>query len=262
MKLTIVSALLLVLIAACQPATPATQELPTVAVLPSATPTESIPATTTLEATPMPATATAGPGIPIEASATDVQTNTAIPSRTPRRVTPTNTVAPTQAAIGTATQAVLEAPRFVTFTPAPAGAQLPPGAPQQFADVVINEAQFQEEVNLKLLTYPNLESAVVDFVPSGIDVRLTAYDGTGLVSGNVLVAIILSGDFATITISSITTDTSPTSQGYIDVATGDFFVMMVETLDTILKQRLGPEQNLQNIVVTDTEMQISLLVPQ
>lgn len=259
MKFIVVPALLLMLLAACQPATPAA-ELPTVAVLPSATVTET--ATVTLEATAIPDTATPEQTITVEVSPTAVETNTPLPSRTPRPVTPTNTVEPTQAAIGTATQAVLEAPRFVTFTPAPADAQVLPGAPQQFADVVINETQFQEEVNSKMLAYPNLESAVVDFVPSGINVRLTAYDGQGLVTGNVLVAIILTGDFATITISSITTDTQPTSQGYIDIATGDFFVMMVETLDTILKQRLGPEQNLQTIVVTESEMQISLLVPQ
>lgn len=260
MKFLLVHALLLILLAACQPATPAAEELPTLAALPSAT--AILTATAAVEATALPATETPGLGITLEASPTDVLTNTPLPSRTPRPVTPTNTVEPTQAAIGTATQSILEAPRFATFTPPAPGIVAATGAPQQFADVVISEAQFQEEVNSKLLAYPNLESIAVDFVPSGIRARLTAYDGTELTSGTVLVAIIMNGEVAAISISQITTDTAPVPQGYIDVATGDFFVMMVETLDSILKQRLGPEQNLENIVIMDSEMQISLLVPQ
>ncbi|MEZ4670307.1 MAG: hypothetical protein R3E39_20565 [Anaerolineae bacterium] len=261
MKFTIPATVLMILLAACQPAAPESAELPTLAALPSATAT--VAETATVEPTAISPSDT--PPLPFptaEASATEVLTNTPIPSRTPLPVTPTNTVEPTLAAIGTATQAVLEAPRFSTFTPSAPGVNPAAGTPQQMADVVVTEAQFQEEVNNKILAYPNLDSVAVDFVPSGIRALVTAYDGNGLTSGTVMVAIIMNGGVAAITITDISTGTNPVPQGYIDVATSDFFVMMVESLDSILKQRLGPEQDLQNLVVTDDEMQISLVVPQ
>jgi len=261
MKKTVWLLLWSMLLAACQPAENPNQDLPTLAVLPSEAATEAPELTSTtapdnvVEASP---TQDALPAFVLtETPAFTAPTMT----RTPRPVTATHTVEPTIAAIGTATQAVVEAPRFSTFTPAPNGSAVQ-GAVQQFADVMITEPQFQEEVDVKRLAYPDIERAIINFVADGIDVQLTAFDGTTSISGNVLVSILLTGDYATITISSITTGDTPPPQGYIDLATGDFFRLMVESLDSILKQRLGPEQNLQTIVVTDSVMLISLLVPQ
>lgn len=259
MKRLLIAAGLLIL-AACQPTSEPTAELPTVAVLPSQTPTIEASETPspTEEPTASPEATELLPLAILTEAATATVTPTMTATRTPRPVTPQPTLEPTQAAIGTATQAVLEAPRFVTFTPGP-GAVV--GAPQRFADVVINEQQFQEELTALLSKYPDVDQATIDFVPEGINVRMRVFDGSAFVSGNVMVSVVLTGDFATITISSITIDGGAQSQFFVDTATGACFLLTLETLDTILKQRLGPDQNLQSVVMTDTEMLISLLVP-
>jgi hypothetical protein len=74
--------------------------------------------------------------------------------------------------------------------------------------------------------------------------------------------VVLTGDFATITIGDIQVNAPEPPQEYVDLVTGDFFFMMVDVLDTILKQRLGPEQNLKAIAVTDDAILVTLIVPQ
>ena len=49
---------------------------------------------------------------------------------------------------------------------------------------------------------------------------------------------------------------------YLDTVNGDFFIMMLNALDTILKQRLGPEQNLKSLTITDNAIEVTLIVPQ
>ncbi|MBL8156740.1 MAG: hypothetical protein JNM70_21360 [Anaerolineae bacterium] len=259
MKRLLIAAGLLIL-AACQPTSEPTAELPTLAALPSATPTIEVSETPspTAEVRASPEATDLLPFMMLTETPTPTSSSTPTATRTPRPVTPQPTLEPTRAAVGTATQAVLEAPRFVTFTPGPGAAG---GAPQQFADVVINEQQFQEELTSLLSKYPDVDQATIDFVPEGINVRMRVFDGSAFVSGNVMVSVVLTGDFATITISSITIDGGVPSQFFVDTATGPCFLLALETLDTILKQRLGPDQNLQSVVMTDTEMLISLLVP-
>lgn len=260
MKRLLIAAGLLML-AACQPASEPAAELPTVAVLPSVTPTTAVreSPTPTVELTASPEATELLPLAILTEAATATATPTLTATRTPRPVTPQPTLEPTRAAIGTATQAVLEAPRFATFTPEPGAAA--GGAAQQFADVVINEQQFQEELTALLPKYPDIDQAAIDFVPEGINVRMRVFDGSAFVSGNVMVSVVLTGDFATITISSITIDGGVQSQFFVDTATGPCFLLALETLDTILKQRLGLDQNLQSVMMTDREMLISLLVP-
>jgi hypothetical protein len=99
-------------------------------------------------------------------------------------------------------------------------------------------------------------------VPGGISVDLTALGGEAFISGRVLVTIELTGDFATIAIGDIQVNAPEPPPAYIDIVTGDFFGMMLNVLDTILKQRLGPEQNLKDILVTEEAILVTLIVPQ
>jgi hypothetical protein len=170
------------------------------------------------------------------------------------------TVEPTQAAIATGTAAVLEAPRFSTVTPG--GDTQANATPQIVADLTITEGQFQEEVNVQVASYPAIQRARVDFVPDGINVELTASGGEAFITGNVFVAIQVTGSFATISIGDITVNAPEPPDAYIETVTGDFFALMVNVLDTILTQRLGEEHNLENIVMTDAAMEITLLVPE
>lgn len=182
MKFTLTLLALITLLAACQSNTEPTDTLPTLAVLPDASatasvvPTEALTAEVTTEATSEVTESVEESATPA-ALPTETFTPTATLTRTPRPVTATHTVEPTLAAVGTATQAVLEAPRYSTFTPMPAGTATQAVA-NVVADVIINEAQFQEEVNRNILAYPSMHSAVVDFVPGAINVQMTTVDGS------------------------------------------------------------------------------------
>ncbi len=249
-------------LAACQPNVTPTETLPTVAVLgatatvePTEAETAEVTAEATVESTSEATESVSAGGLPSE-TAQPTQARTV----TPRPVTPTNTIEPTQAAIGTATQAVLEAPQYATFTAAPLGTLPPANNFKQVADVVITEQQFQEEVDLNLLKSNSIQSATVDFVPGAIKVQMTT-SGTTPISGTVTIPVTLVNDLASITISDITSDQQPVPQGYIDVATGDLFTLMVNTLDQIVKTRIGPQQRLKSIAVTDNTIEVMMLVP-
>jgi hypothetical protein len=258
MKYVVPALLLILLVTACQPETPQ-GDLPTLAVLPTETATDEATATETLTSTPL---STDTPGPTDTSTATATPTETLFPSSTPRATAlPSQTIEPTSAAVASATAAVLEAPRFSTLTPAP-GVSPIPGTPQLAADVTITEAQFQEEVNLRLPNIPAIQTARVNFVADGISVELTASGGDAYVTGVVIVSILLTGDFATITISDIQVNAPEPPQAYLDLVTGDFFLMMLDSLDSILKQRLGPDQKLKNIVVTANAIEVTLLVPE
>lgn len=247
----------LALLAACQPAAPPQDELPTLAVLPSLTPTDAPTDTPAPTATPQTPTSTPQP------SATPTQTVTPLPTQTPRPSrTPTPTIEPTFAAAASATAALAEAPRFATFTPAPPGSTPIPGGPQQMATVTITEVQFQEEVSRLIGGYPSMQAARVDFVPGGISVELTALGGEAFISGRVFVSIVLSGDFATISLGEISVNAPEPPPAYIETVTGDFFFMMVAALDNILRQRVGEQHDLASITVTDTSIEVALRVPQ
>ena len=268
MKFTIPLLALILVLAACQPSATPTETLPTIAVLSGSATVEATEAAAATEAQTAEITTEATAESTVEAtesiSTGGLPTDTPQPTNTvtvtPRPVTATNTVEPTQAAIGTATQAVLEAPRYATFTAAPLGTLPPTNNLKQVADVVINEQQFQEEVNLKLLTSPSIQSAVVDFVPGAIKVQMTT-SGATPISGTVTIPVTLVNDLASITISDITSDQQPLPQSYIDVATGDLFSLMLNTLDKIVKTRIGPQQKLKSMAVTDTAIEVVMLVP-
>jgi len=264
MKFAIPLLVLILVLAACQTNATPTETLPTVAVLAGSATAEVTSTTAATEAQTAEITAESTIEATESVSAGGLPTDTAQPTQTStatrRPVTPTNTVEPTQAAIGTATQAILEAPHYATFTAAPLGTLPPTNNLKQVADVVINEQQFQEEVNLNLLTSTSIQSAVVDFVPGAIKVQMTTSDATPI-SGTVTIPVTLVNDLASITISDITSDQQPVPQHYIDVATGDLFTMMLETLDKIVKTRIGPQQKLKSIAVTDTAIEVVMLVP-
>jgi hypothetical protein len=258
MKYAPLTLLLILLAAACQPAVPQ-GDLPTLAVLPTDIPTEISTATPTLTHTPSPTDTPQPTDTP---SDTATPTETLFPSNTPIATEQnTPTTEPTFASAASATAAILEAPRFSTLTPPPAGTPLP-STPQVAADVTITEAQFQEEVNAQIANIPAIESAKINFVTDGISVELTALGGEAYVTGRVLVEVLLTGDFATIHITDIEVNAPEPPPAYLDLATGDFFLVIYNSLDSILKQRLGPDQKLKSIAVNETVIEVTLLVPE
>ena len=233
--------------AACQPAPQPTLELPTLAVLPSLTPSDEPTNTPTITLTPRPSD-TPAPTL----------TSTPPPTDTPR---PTQTRAlldPTAAGNATSTAIVQEAPRFSTVTPSANGGE----TNQVVADVVITEAQFQEELDQQIADKPSIQSARIDFVPEGMEVELTALGGQAFITGRVMVDIQIAGTFATISIGDIQVNAPEPPEAYVEVVSTDFFTAMVATLDAILAKRLGTEHNLQDLVMTNTSMELYLLVPE
>lgn len=256
MKFTILLLVLMLVLAACQPTTQPTEVLPTLAALPGGgTGTAVVTDTQTVETT-VQATIENTSESTIEVSLTSGEAIVK-PTDTP---TATPTVEPTQAAISTATEAALEAPVYATFTAAPAGTLPPANNFNQVADVLINEQQFQEELDAALVSKPDIQSAMVDFVPGAIIVKMTTSGGIPI-TGTVTIPVTLQNDLASITISDITTNPMPAPQSYIELATGDLFVLMVNTLDKIVKARIGADQKLKSIAVTDTSINVTMLVP-
>ncbi len=253
-----------VVLVACQAEPTEEPALPTLAILPTETtvPTEtsSPTATATLTATQ---TSTTQPTRTPSHTPTNTPTETPIP---PDTATPEPTVDLTRAFIGTATSAVEEAPSFATFTPAADGViRLSTGTPQMVADLVINERQFQEEITRLVELREDVESVEIDFIEdAGIAFNITAKAGNGALSTGILFIVVEASDgFATIEGFPLVEEDEVLSQEFIVLITGPFLVeVVVPAIDDILEQRLGDSHNLETIVMTDTEMQVSLLVPQ
>jgi hypothetical protein len=182
---------------------------------------------------------------------------------TPR---PTRTVSPTPANIASLTAAFIEAPVFSTLTPAPGDAgRLQTATPQIAADVIITEAQFLEELRVQIADYPNIESVTVAFEGGelpGVRVRMDAYGGQAITSGEVFVNFQLTGDFVTIAVTAISTGSGQPPQQYVEIATGDLYFAVITAFDAILSQRLGANHNLESITITEDAMLIMLLIPQ
>lgn len=267
--------LLMVAVAACQPATEVS-ELPTRAVLPSITPSEEPSATPTETQTPT-ATFTS------TALNTPTPRNTNTPTLTPSLTfTPSNTpiasetVDPTIAIESTSTAAVVEAPAFATFTPLPPGpiivAARPTstGTPEIVADVLITEAQFQEEMDRILAGESSVSRTEVRFVPDeGIAVALTALSDGVFVSGSFTIPVMLAGggfnSFVQIggQVDITMDDEGEPSEAYVETALMIVTPAVQEAFGFILDQRLGEGQhNLEDLQITDDALAITLYVPE
>lgn len=256
-----------VLFAACAPAAdPAA--LPTLAQLPTLANGAGVAELGTAEAavegtdaqpTPSPtpelsATPTLTPSI----TPTPTNTNTPIPTRTP---VPRPTIEATAAAAATITaQPVFSAP-----TAAPGATA---DTSQLVADVVITEAQFQEELDLLLQDSAEIQSATVDFRADGINILLTATGGEAMLTGNVLFGLTVAraldnpaDSFITIQVLDIQTNAPEPPEAYIAAISGPLFEALLNALDDLLAARLGTESNLEDVVLTDDAMLITLLVP-
>jgi hypothetical protein len=262
-----------VLAAVCSPTRE--DEVPTLAVLPSVTPTEVI--TDTAEPTeteeptetPLPSNT---PTFTYTPTKTSTPTETLTPSRTP---VPSDTPNATRAVVGTATAERIEAPQFSTFTPiAPGLAALArptsTGTPQVMADVVITESQFQEEVTRILENNPRVSQSELRITGEGVRVNLTALGSEAFVTGNFLIRFDLSiGGFNNVLIARpvppdefIMQDGNPPSEEFITTAYSDVTEAVFEAFNDILNQRLGEGQHdLEYIVLESGRMGISLLVP-
>ncbi len=275
MRKTALILLLVFVVAACQPAQEV-GDLPTRAVLPSATPTDEPSATPTET---QPPTATNTP----TALNTPTPRDTNTPSLTPSLTfTPSTTPIPsetpdaTQAVQGTATAQVVEAPALATFTPLPPGAIVvaarptSTGTPEIVADVLITTAQFQEEMDRILADEDNISRAQVEFVPDeGIAIDLTALSDGVFVSGRFTVPITLTGggfnQFVQIggQVDFTMDDGGEPSDAYVDAALMIVTPAVQEAFGFILDQRLGEGQHdLENLQITGDALVITLYVPQ
>ncbi|MBZ0303823.1 MAG: hypothetical protein K8J31_29045, partial [Anaerolineae bacterium] len=149
------------------------------------------------------------------------------------------------------------------LTPVPPGANAPlRTTPVVMADAVITEQDFQQAVNRAIADIDSIQVATIDFVPGGIHVELTALGGVAFVTGEVQVLIQMSGSFATISIGEVTVNGGEPTDTYLEVVSGDFFTMLVSVFDGLLTERVGPDHDLENIVLTDAAMEVFLLVPE
>jgi len=239
-------------------------ELPTLAVLPSATATlTDVPSPTVTESPTVVPTNTPQPSRTPSNTPTNTPTQTPIP---PDTATPEPTYNVTRAAMETSTAEVEEAPVYATFTPATSGLiQIVTGTPQMVADLIINEDQFQEEITRLVKLRDDVESAQVDFIEeSGIAFDITAKAGNGALSSGILFVVVESTDgLLEIYGQPLVQEGEVLSQDFIALISGPFLVeVVVSSLDDILTQRLGDIHNLESVVMTDTQMLVSLLVPQ
>lgn len=192
-------------------------------------------------------------------------TSTPLPSIAP---TLTPTANPTRAFELSATAAALQAPRISTLTPIPIGADVQPpvySIPVVAADIVITEQQFQDEINLRINNIPEIQSVLIDFLPGaipGIRVRLTASGGEVFVIGDVFIGFQLTGGLVAIDVLDISVGSGDPPQAFVDVAQNSLFPLVVDTFDSILTQRLGEQHDLETITITDTTMDIMLLIPE
>ena len=254
--------------------------IPTLRVLPSVTPSATL--TLTLEPTetlaptdtPEPTATYTETEIPTE---TFTPSNTPTPSRTP---IPSATANATNAAMGTSTAQVLEAPVFSTFTPPPPGiivAVRPTstGTPQVVADVIITQSQYQEEVNRLLADNPDVSQAEVVLAEEGVFVNLTATGGDAFATGRFLIRFDLSTGMGGDSFNNIVVvqPVSPAefemqggglpSETFVGVAYGDVTEAVFEAFNSILNQRLGEgNHNLEFVTLENGRMLISLLVPE
>src|SRR5690606_4161704 len=189
-----------------------------------------------------------------------VTTAAPVPTDTPGAApqeTPTHT--PTRP---TVTIEIREEVRFATLTPVSGGANAPArSTPVLMADVVITERDFQRAVDQAVAAIDSIQLATVDFVPDGIDVELTALGGVAYVTGQVRVQIQMTGSFATITISDVTVNAAEPSEAYLERVNVDFFDMIIDVFGSLLDERVGENNDLENIILTDEAMQVFLLVP-
>lgn len=258
----------LMLLSACGPQT--NEPLPTRILLPTLTVTPLPSATPLPSETPLPPTVTESPtplpsSTPLPATATESRTPTPRPTLTD----PADDLA---AIFATGTASVEEAPRFSTLTPLPAGllaAVLPTatGTPQVVADVLITEAQFQEEVTRLLSNSDQIESIVVAFNPRGVEMDLHAAGQAGRVLVQFLFSDNSANNFVTIRAEDVRNfvmrDEEQPSDAFVQAAYSEATPAIFDALDFILNQRLGEgNHNLEGIELTEEVMGISLLVPE
>lgn len=288
MRLPISLLIMLVIVTACQPTDD--DPLPTIAQVPSATVTDTVePSETPIVPTDTP-TNTLTPTDTATATATVTPDISSTPSNTPTEtLTPTNTFTPTvtltpspdvNATRGverTATQRVVEAPVFSTFTPLPPGVAIvvrptSTGTPQVVADVIITEAQLQEEVNRILSDNADISRVVVRYQQGGVDIELTARnDGGAFITGTFFIEFIVDeNSFNNFLVAQPSSpDTFRMNSGgsapesFVDTAFADVTPAVFEAFDFILNQRLGQGQhNLEQIFFQGNLMGVSLLVPE
>jgi len=288
MKRLILGILVLLLVAACQPAND--EALPTLVELPTIEPTEEpvivdeVTATPTdepeVEPTETPtdeATETATSTETLEPSATFTETSTptetSIPTERPT-LAPTSTPNPTRAVQASATAQVLEAPVISTFTPVSGilvqARPTSTGEPLVNADIIITERQFQEEMDRLLSVNPDIQSILVRFVSGGIDIEMTVQGDGAFVSGTIYVTFTLSNVSGNnlLIVEPVAPDLfrmsglSEPPEDFIEIAYTTVVPALFESFNFILNQRLGEGQHdLENIQINATGMGITLVVP-
>jgi hypothetical protein len=274
-RIAVWGTILMLGLAACAPAED--EALPTVAELPSATPSS------TATETPLPPTATPTEPATATSTFTPQPSETPVPSETPTITTTptsqpsaTSPVVATRNAVSTATADAVERPVISTFTPIPAGVTVvarptSTGTPEVNADVVITTEQLQEELDRLIAQNTTLATLNAEITDEGVDLLITAPDDSGtLTTGRVLVTFEISivGTNNVLLAQPVQPDLfrmlggAPVSDAFIQAAYDDAVPALFEAFDFILNQRLGQGQHdLENIVFINNTMAITLVVP-
>jgi hypothetical protein len=263
MRLWILTAGLMLIIAACAGGND--EVLPTPFEFPTEDPeTAALVEEVTVTETPTASEEPTEEPEPPTPTVTDTPGPTSTPAQTqPSTITPTitHTATPTL----TMTLLAAELPRFSTFTPPPPGAQAQPTTtPLVMADVVITRQQLQDEVNQRIAAISVIEAAILDFEPEdpqGIHVALTASGGDALISSDVFIAFDLLGDIVAIHVAEIRVSAAEPPPAYAELVNNQLLPLVIEAFDSILKRRLGEEQDLASLRFTREAMEIALRVP-
>lgn len=264
--------ILSLLLAGCAPAD---NSLPT--LVPTLTPS-SLPPTETLPPSVVPPTSIPTITLTPRPSATFTPLPTITLTFTPSptavdTITPTPTVNVTAFAAASATAFTIERPVLVTLTPVPLGVVARPtstGTPEVIADVVITEAQYQEELDRLLADADDITDAQVDFVAGRITVLLSARTRQAITSGSFAVFFDPSSQgfnniltvYADNPEAFVMSDGGLPGEDFIAVAYEKVVPAVFEAFNTILNQRLGEgNHDLDSLVITNDSLQITLYVP-
>jgi hypothetical protein len=156
---------------------------------------------------------------------------------------------------GTPTSAPdIYARRFSIDVPSPT--VTPPATTIPTVTTTNTENEFYAAFEQQRTAFPDIAQGIADFVPNGINMTISVIGSeVGVVSisvsnanGFIMLNIVSFGEVNGVTIS----------QNYINIINRDLPSLMTATLDAILIERFGANQNVESVVIDNTVMTVTL----
>jgi hypothetical protein len=120
---------------------------------------------------------------------------------------------------------------------------------------IVTENEFYTAVESMLVSYPDINNVVIDFVPNALN--LTVITRTGVV-GNVTLTITQEQGFVSFNITSITVNGATAPDSYITIINRDLPLILTTALDNLVTARFGDLVDVQSITVTNSALTLSL----